>query len=109
MIDIRTEIREAFETEQSAFPPPAAWRAQVVAEVNARARAVGPARQRAGRDWNWLLVAAAAFLAIAIVAGVMAVRLTSLLPPPLPTAPPPPPTVPRPAPSSCQVAPRPRG
>src|SRR5260370_877624 len=87
-IDIRTAMREAFEKEQSAFPPPTALRAQVVAEVNSHARAA-PAWQRSHRDWNWLLVAAAALLTIAIVAGLMGVRLTSLLPPPVNTGPPP--------------------
>ena len=79
MIDIRTEIRAAFEKEQSAFPPPAALRAQVVAAVSARDRAA-PTRQRTAPDMNWLMVAAAALLAIAIVAGLMAVRLMSLHP-----------------------------
>jgi TolB protein len=77
MIDIRTEIRDAFEREQSAFPPPAALRAQVVAEVSAHARASAPARQRAGRDLSWLMGAAAILLAIAIVAGLLAVRLAN--------------------------------
>ncbi len=80
MSDIRTEIREAFEREQSAFPPPAALRAQVVAALNSHARAAAPARQRADQNWNWLMVAAAAVLAIAIVAGLMAVRLSGLYP-----------------------------
>ena len=104
MIDIRTEIREAFAKEQSAFPPPPALRAQVVAEVNSWARAAAPARQRAGRDWNWLLVAAAALLAIAIVAGLLAVRLTNLLPPPINTGPPPQRCVPGATPSSDKFA-----
>jgi Tol biopolymer transport system component len=89
MIDIRTEIREAFEKDQSAFPPPAALRAQVVAAVNSHAGAAGPAPRRADRDLNWLLVAAAALLAIAIVAGLMAGRLANLLPSTVNTGPPP--------------------
>ncbi|HEX9100420.1 MAG TPA: hypothetical protein VF956_13110 [Candidatus Dormibacteraeota bacterium] len=105
MIDIRTEIREAFAKEQSAFPPPAALQAQVVAELNSRARAVAPARPSAGRDWNWLLVAAAALLAIAIVAGLLAVRLTNLMPPPpVNTGPPPQRCVPGATPSSDRFA-----
>jgi len=74
VIDIRTEIREAFEREQSTFPPPPALRAQVLAEVASRASASAPARQRAGRDLTWLMGAAAILLAIAIVAGLLAVR-----------------------------------
>ncbi len=104
MIDIRTEIREAFEKEQSAFPPPAALRVQVVAAVNSHAGPAGPARQRADRDWNWLLVAAAALLAIAIVAGLLAVRLTNLLPPPINTGPAPQRCVPGATPSSDRFA-----
>ncbi len=104
MIDIRIEIREAFAKEQSAFPPPAALRAQVVAEVNSLGRAAAPGRRRAGRDWNWLLVAAAAFLAIAIVAGLLAVRLTNVLPPPIKTGPPPQRCVPGATPSSDRFA-----
>jgi Tol biopolymer transport system component len=77
VIDIRTEIREAFEREQSAFPPAAALRAEVIAAITSHAPATGPGRQRTERDWNWLMVAAAALLAIAIVAGFMAVRLTT--------------------------------
>ena len=75
MIDLRTEIRGAFAREQAAFPPPAALRAQVVAAVNARDRAAAPERHRSDRNLDWLLVAAAALLTIAIVAGLIAVRL----------------------------------
>ncbi len=77
MIDIRTEIRAAFEREQSEFPPPAALRAQVVAAVNSQARMAAPVRQRAERNLSWVMVAAAILLTIAIVAGFMAVRLVS--------------------------------
>jgi len=87
MIDVRTEIREAFAKEQSAFPPPAALRAQVFAEINSHARAAAPARQRADRDVKWLMVAAAALLTIAIVAGFMAVRLMNSQPTPVKTGP----------------------
>jgi len=80
MSDIRTEIREAFEREQSAFPPPAALRDQVVAALNSHARAAGPVQRRSDRDWSWLMVAAAAVLAIAIVAGLMALRSSGLYP-----------------------------
>lgn len=82
MSDIRTEIRDAFETEQGAFPPSAALRAQIVAAVSAHARTAAPVRQRGGRNLNWLMVAAAAVLAVALVAGLMAVRLSGLHPSP---------------------------
>jgi len=75
VIDIRSEIREAFEREQSTFPPPAALRAQVVAAVNSHARAAAPGRQRADGDLNWLTVAAATLLMIAIAAGLITARL----------------------------------
>jgi TolB protein len=75
VIDLRNEIRAAFEREQAAFPPPAALRAQVVAAVNTSDRLATPPRQRSGRNLDWLLVAAAALLTIAIVAGLLAVRL----------------------------------
>ncbi len=89
MIDIRTEIRAAFEREQSAFPPPAALRTRVVAAVASNAPAESPARRRVERELNWVMVAAAALLVIAIVAGFMAVRLniwhpTTIKPGPVP-------------------------
>jgi Tol biopolymer transport system component len=80
VIDIRTEIRAAFETEQSAFPPHAALRAQVVAELSLRGGADAPARQRVERNVDWLMVAAAALLTIAIVAGLLLGRLMSWYP-----------------------------
>jgi Tol biopolymer transport system component len=89
MIDIRTEVREAFEREQSPFPPPAALRAQIVAEVASHARASAPARQRTGRDLTWLMGAAAVLLAIAIVAGLLAVRSLFGQPTPVKSGPPP--------------------
>jgi len=73
--DIRTEIRDAFEREQSAFPPPAAVRAQVIAAVNAHARGSAAGRQPVARNLTWLMGVAAVLLAIAIVAGLMAGRL----------------------------------
>jgi hypothetical protein len=75
VIELRTEIREAFEREQSAFPPPAALRARMVAAVSSSARAESPPRQRIERELNWVMVAAAALLVVAIVAGFTAVRL----------------------------------
>jgi Tol biopolymer transport system component len=78
--DFRTEIRGAFEREQSAFPPPAALRAQVVAAVRSHARATAPPRLRVDRNLNWLMVTAAALLTIAIVAALLAVRLMTLHP-----------------------------
>ena len=68
-MDIRSEIRRAFETEQSAFPPPAALRAQVVEAIHSRAVVTAPTRQRSDRNWNWLMVAAAVLVTIAIVVG----------------------------------------
>lgn len=78
MSDFRTEIRNAFEIEQAAFPPPAALRAQIMAAVSSHARQAASVPQRADRNLNWLVVAAAAVLAIAVVAGLMAVRLSGL-------------------------------
>lgn len=83
MSDIRNEIRTAFEREQSAFPPPAALREQVDAAVKARARAASPARQRSDRNLDWLMVAAAVLLTIAIVAGLLAARLMNFHPIPI--------------------------
>jgi hypothetical protein len=96
VIDIRSEIREAFEQEQSAFPPPATLRAQVVAELHSHARASAPARRRTGRDLNWLMGAAAILLAIAIVAGLLAVRSLYGQPTPVKPGPAPQLCVPRP-------------
>jgi Tol biopolymer transport system component len=87
VIDIRIEIREAFEREQSAFPPPAALRVEVIAAITSYAPATAPGRQPTERDWNWLMVAAAALLTIAIVAGFMAVRLMNSQPTPVKTGP----------------------
>lgn len=75
MTDIRAEIREAFEREQSPFPPHAALRAQVAAAISAHARAEAPTRRRTERNVSGLMTAAAALLAIAIVVGLMAGRL----------------------------------
>jgi Tol biopolymer transport system component len=49
--------------------------AHLVAAVNSRGRTATRSRPRGGRNWDSLMVAAAAFLAIAIVAGLMATRL----------------------------------
>lgn len=87
MSDIRSEIRDAFEIEQSAFPPPAAVRAQVIAAVNAHVRASEPGRQPVGRNLTWLIGAAAVLLAIAIVAGLMAGRLMNSHPTPVKSGP----------------------
>jgi photosystem II stability/assembly factor-like uncharacterized protein len=81
--DIRTEIRDAFEMEQSAFPPPAAVRAQVIAAVSAHARASEYRREPGARNLTWLMGAAAVLLAIAIVAGLMAGRLINSHPTPV--------------------------
>jgi Tol biopolymer transport system component len=78
--DIRTEIRTAFEREQSAFPPSSALRAQVVAAVKVQAGVAAPARHRADRNYEWLVVAVAILLTIAIVTALMAARLMNFHP-----------------------------
>ena len=71
MADLRTEIREAFDKEQSAFPPPPALRHDAVDAVVARQKS---ASVDGGRQPNfqWVAVAAAILITVAIVAGLMA-------------------------------------
>jgi Tol biopolymer transport system component len=80
MTDFRTEIRAAFAREQAAAPPPAALRAQVAAVVEGHARAVAKPRARIERNVHWSMVVAAALLALAVVAGFMAVRYATRQP-----------------------------
>src|SRR5437899_2933400 len=74
MADLRTEIREAFDKEQSAFPPPPTIRHEVVDAVVTRQKssAVGGGGQP---NFQWVAVAAAILITVAIVAGLMSVRL----------------------------------
>jgi hypothetical protein len=83
MSDLRTEIRAAFAKEQSAFPPPFGLRDQVDAAVQSRIRAAAPARHHRDRNLDWLMVAAAILLTIAIVAGLLATRLINFHPIPV--------------------------
>lgn len=74
MADLRTEIREAFDREQSAFSMPPAMRHEVVEAVVARPKgdwADGGRRP----NLQWVAVAAAILITVAIVAGLMSVRL----------------------------------
>src|SRR6266849_5310097 len=76
MIDLRTEIREAFDQEQSPFPPPPSLRHEVVRAVLADQRAASFDRERQPK-YQWLAVAAAILITVAIVVGLMSVRLLS--------------------------------
>jgi hypothetical protein len=75
MADLRTEIRAAFDKEQSVFPPPPAMRHEVVDAVAARQKA-GSVAGRGQANLQWVAVAAAILITVAIVAGLMSVRLT---------------------------------
>jgi hypothetical protein len=68
MEELRSEVRSAFDKEQAAHPPAAALRRNVVNAVTAHAR---PAP-----NLQWLAVAAAVLLGLAVVAGLMSSRLT---------------------------------
>ena len=72
MSDLKTEIRSAFENEQGAFPPPPALRRQI---VNAVSSAPERIIHREQPNLQWLAVAAAALVTVAIVAGFLAIRL----------------------------------
>jgi len=74
MVDLRTEIREAFDQEQSFFPPPPAMRREMVNAVVAGRRVTSFDGERLPR-YQWLAVAAAILITVAIVAGLMSVRL----------------------------------
>ena len=76
MADLRTEIKEAFNKEQSQFQPPPALRRELVDAVIARQKAGLVDGGRQPND-QWLAVAAAILITVAIVAGLMAVRLMS--------------------------------
>jgi hypothetical protein len=81
MADLRTEIRQAFEKEQSAFPPPSGMRHEMVDAVVA-AHSPAAVGQRSRPNLQWLAVAAAILITVAIVAGFMAVRFTQGIPAP---------------------------
>jgi hypothetical protein len=73
MSDLKTEIREAFEAEQAASPPPSALRAQLVAAVTSRTDI--EVRQAQGEpNRQWLAVAAAILITASIVVGLVAIR-----------------------------------
>ncbi|HAC46531.1 MAG TPA: hypothetical protein DCF65_10760 [Chloroflexi bacterium] len=74
MADLRTEIRGAFDKEQSVFPPPPAMRREVVDAVAARQK-VGSVDGLRQPNLQWMAVAAAVLITVAIVAGLMSVRL----------------------------------
>jgi len=74
MADPRIEIREAFQKEQSAFPPPAALRHEVLQTLGEASQRRGNAAAGARPNRQWLAVGAAILLTVAIVAGFMAVR-----------------------------------
>src|SRR5438094_920725 len=65
MADLSTEIREAFDKEQSAFPPPPAIRHEVVDALVARQKggAVGGGGQP---NFQWVAVAAAILITVAV-------------------------------------------
>jgi hypothetical protein len=67
MEDLRSAIRAAFEKEQAPHPPAAGLRRSVVDAA--------VAQPRPGRNLQWLAVAVAALLGIAVVAGLMSTRL----------------------------------
>lgn len=73
MADFRTEIKEAFDEEQSAAPPSPAMRREIVEAVVARPNSSTEAGRRP--NFEWVAVAAAVLITIAIVASLMAVRL----------------------------------
>ncbi len=66
MEELRPEIRAAFEKEQTAHPPIAALRRNVVQAVTAQ--------PRRAPNLQWLAVAAAIILGILVVAGLMSTR-----------------------------------
>jgi hypothetical protein len=74
MADLRTEIREAFDKEQSTFPPPAALRHELLQTLGEASQRRGSAAAGARPNRQWLAVGAAILLTVAIVAGFMAVR-----------------------------------
>jgi hypothetical protein len=69
MDELRSEIRSAFEKEQAAHPPAAALRRDVVQAVTAQ--------PRHAPNLQWLAMAAAILLGLAVVAGLMSSRLAA--------------------------------
>ncbi|HKW71075.1 MAG TPA: hypothetical protein VJP81_10870 [Candidatus Dormibacteraeota bacterium] len=67
MDDLRSEIRSAFEREQAAHPPAAGLRRDIVQAV------LAPPRRQT--SMQWLAVAVAALLGMAVVVGLMSARL----------------------------------
>jgi hypothetical protein len=67
MNDLRTEIRTAFEKEQSGHAPDPMLRHDVLAAV--------AARPRRAPGYPWLAAVAAVLLALLVVAGLMSIRL----------------------------------
>ncbi|MEO8744079.1 MAG: hypothetical protein ABI334_07680 [Candidatus Dormiibacterota bacterium] len=70
MDDLRSEIRAAFEKEQAAHPPASGLRDNILDAVETQ--------PRRARSYQWLAVAAAVLLTIAVVGGLMATRLSRL-------------------------------
>jgi hypothetical protein len=66
MDDLRSEIRAAFEREQSAHAPVPGLRRQMVEAVSAR--------QRPAHNFQWVAVAAAVILGVLVVIGLMSTR-----------------------------------
>ncbi len=69
MEELRSEIRSAFEREQAVHPPAEALRRDVVAAVT-----VHP---RGAMNLQWVAVAAAVLIGLAVVAGLMSSRLAA--------------------------------
>jgi hypothetical protein len=78
MEELRSEIRAAFDKDQSAHPPAGSMRRNIVESVVTR-------RQHAP-SLQWVAVAVAAILAILVVAGLMSTRLAHRAGVPVPAA-----------------------
>jgi len=74
MADLRTEIKDGFDKEQLAFPPPPAMRHEIVQAV-VSGRQGNPVDGGRQPNLQWVAVAAAILITVAIVAGLMSVRL----------------------------------
>jgi hypothetical protein len=74
MADLRTEIKDAFDKEQGAFLPPAAMRHEVIEAVLSERQGHRTDIERQP-NLQWVGVAAAILITVAIVAGLMSVRL----------------------------------